>query len=568
MFNLNWKSGSMAISLCCILLSVTSCSKKLETEPLYLIQNDLVWDNTDSLGTVANFFLYDLYNYLPNGFNRVGSSVSDFMDAGTDDALPSRNNRTVQYFTNGRINSSNNPDDVWGNSYAGIRRVNIFLKNVDSVPNVTLKTYGKAEARFIRALCYFELVKRYGGVPLIGDTIFTVNSNLQLPRNTFADCVKYIVSECDSVKNKNRVEPVSDAEWGRIPRGAAIALKSRILLYAASPLYNGGGVETDPAKKALTGYPSYDATRWQAALDAAQELINLNYYALQPSFGTVFTTKKNAEVILAKQRGNGYDIETNNAPVGYTTPAVSYGYTSPTQDLVDAFPMNNGLSIANATSGYSASAPYANRDPRLGFTVFYNGYKWLSRNVETFTGGKDEPGGNAVQTNTGYYLRKFMADFSGNTTYTNQSHNFIIFRYAEILLNQAEALNELGRTTEAYTSIIALRKRAGIIAGTGNLYGLKTSMTQSEMRTIVQNERRIELAFEEHRFWDVRRWKIADVVFNGYVHGMNITKNTSGVLTYNVVNVTPIQFTQKMYHMPVPYSETTKNLQLIQNEGW
>jgi hypothetical protein len=256
--------------------------------------------------------------------------------------------------------------------------------------------------------------------------------------------------------------------------------------------------------------------------------------------------------------------------MGYSAPALSYGLTSPTQDLVDAFPMKNGLAITDAGSGYNPADPYANRDPRLAFTVFHNGLKWLNRDVETFTGGKDRPGGSAIQTRTGYYLRKFMGNFATNSTYTNQSHNFIIFRYAEILLNKAEALNETGKTKESVAPLVELRKRAGITAGANNLYGLNDALSQEQMRKVIQNERRIELAFEEHRFWDLRRWKIANEKLNGTVHGMQITKNpVGGALTFAVVNVTTLQFNPlKMYHMPLPYAETIKNLQLKQNEGW
>lgn len=553
-------------ALLAVLLLLGAC-RKYETEPLYTIQEDLVWDELDSLGTLAGWFLADIYTYLPTGFNRING---DFLDAATDDALPSRNNTAVQYFTNGRINVLNNPDPVWANAYYGIRASNIFLKNIDRVPNNTLKTFGKAEARFLRAMFYFELVKRYGGVPLLRDTIFTLEDNLQIPRNSFEECVSYIVSECDAIKDQLRKENIADGDWGKAQRGAALALKSRVLLYAASPLMNGGGVESNPALKALTGYTTYDVNRWRQALDAADSVIAINYYTLQSSFNNVFTAKRNTEVIFAKQRGNTFDIETNNAPVGYGSPAISYGYTSPTQNLVDAFPMNNGLFITNPASGYNPQAPYTNRDPRLALTVFSNGSMWLKRAVETFTGGKDKPGGNVVQTRTGYYLRKFMADMSNNTTYTNQSHNFIIFRYAEVLLNKAEALNELGRTAEAYAPLILLRKRAGITAGVGSQYGLTTGMTQEQMRAVIQNERRIELAFEEHRFWDIRRWKIAGDVLNGNVQGMLITKDAgTSALTFQVVNAAPVTFNAaKLYHMPIPYSEITKNQALIQNEGW
>lgn len=567
---LNQKLKYAITALVLMLVAFTSC-KKYETEPVYAIKDDLVWDETDSLGIVAGYFLNNIYTYLPNGFNRIDG---DFLDAATDDAVPTRNNTTVSYYTNGIISVLNNPDPVWGNSYYGIRRANIYLKNIDRVSYVskdtTSKRFGKAEARFLRAFFYFELLKRYGGVPLIGDSVFTLNDDLRLPRNSFAECVQYIVSECDSVKNKLRLEGSAfygTGDFGKVPKGAALALKARVLLYAASPLYNGGGIETDPVKKALTGYPTYDAARWQAALDATNELIAMGYYSLYSGFGTMFTTKSNTEVIFSKQRSNTFDIETNNAPVGYASPAVSYGYTSPTQELVDAFPMNNGKAINESGSGYDATKPYLNRDPRLALTVFYNGYKWLSDTVRTYTGGKDRPGGNVVQTKTGYYLRKFMADFSGNTTYTNQSHNFIFFRYAEVLLNQAEALNELGRTSEAYAPLYLIRKRAGIPIGTGS-YGLKTGMTQTEMRTAIQNERRIELAFEEHRFWDLRRWKLAETNLSGTVHGVTITRTAPGVYTYVASNVANYVFNKKLYHMPVPYSEVTKNPNLVQNEGW
>ncbi|WP_234736613.1 RagB/SusD family nutrient uptake outer membrane protein [Tellurirhabdus bombi] len=559
------RTGLMALILS---LAWSACTR-IETEPRDWIKDDLVWDEMDRNATVAIFFLNDLYNFVPNGFNRIGSNPGDFLDAATDDAMPSRNNRVVSYYTNGFINVLNNPDPYWGNSYAGIRRANIFLANIEKVPATPQSiTTWKMEARFIRALLYFELVKRYGGVPLIGDRIFTIDDDLSVPRNTFEECVNYIVAECDAIKDNLRKEPISDGEWGRIPRGAAIALKGRTLLYAASPLFNGGGISTDASKKALSGYPTADPSRWQKALDAADELIKLNYYALQPTFNNIFITKKNTEVILAKQSGNNTSIESNNAPVGYGTPTASQGLTSPTQNLVEAFPMDNGLPISDPASGYNAQTPYVGRDPRLDATVFYNGKRWLQRAVETFEGGRDRPGGNVVQTKTGYYLRKFMADFSNNTTYTNQSHNFIFFRYAEILLNYAEALNELGRTEDAVKPLLDIRKRAGIKAGTNNRYGIKSGITQAELRNFIRNERRIELAFEEHRFWDVRRWKIAETALNTPLFGVSIIRNANGTFTYTRQQVTTISFQPKLYQMPLPYEETTKNLNLIQNEGW
>jgi hypothetical protein len=526
------------------------------------------WNSNDPNATLAIGYLRGVYNFMPQGYNRVSS---DFLDAATDDAVPSRNNTVIAYYTNGTVTSLNDPDSYYGTAYSGIRSANIFLANIDRVPAGTARiTYWKAEVRFIRALLYFELLKRYGGVPLIGDTVFAVTDNLQFPRNTFSDCINYIVNECDSIKPNLRAQSaIPSGEYGSVSQGAAVALKCRALLYAASPLYNGGGVETDPAIRALTGYPDTDPTRWQKVIDAAQEFNALGYYALYSSFSTVFTVKQNNEIILANQAANSTNVETNNAPVGYTTPTASLGYTSPTQNFVNAFTMLNGLPVTNSSSGYSAANPYSNRDPRLAASVFYNGVTWLSRNVETFEGGKDKPNtANTVQTKTGYYLRKFMGNFTTGTTYSSQSHNFPIFRYAEIILNYAEALNEMDRVEDAVQQIILLRKRAGIQAGTSNRYGIPVGISQDDMRSLIYDERRVELAFEEHRFWDLRRWKIADVSLSGPIYGMQLVNN-AGSITYNLnVQVADYVFGNRLYHMPIPYSETTKNTKLIQNEGW
>ncbi|GAA4196447.1 RagB/SusD family nutrient uptake outer membrane protein [Pedobacter jeongneungensis] len=552
-------AGVLAITI----VGFSACKKPLyETEP---ISQDItyVFDKTDSLGVQAKTFLADIYSYLPNGYNRIGNDV---LDAASDDAISSSPASTIEYFVNGRISAVSPVDNSWDNNYKTIRKVNIFLANIDVVPlnQKGLKVYWKAEARILRAIAYFELIKRFGGVPLMGDRVLGVNDDIQLPRNSYADCLKYIVDECDALKTIARPDNslAADEDYGRMTQGVALALKARVLLYDASPLNN----------------PNNDLTKWASAAQAAKDVMSLNIFSLTAAYTSVFNTRKNTEVILAYQRGVTFDLETRNAPVGYTaTNASGSGYTSPTQELVDAFDMANGRAISDPASGYNAADPYAGRDPRFYRTIFYNNSKWLNRIVQTYDGGLDKPGSAVnVQTRTGYYMRKFLNEtFETATVYSNQTHNFPIFRYAEILLNYAEAMNEAAdnavNRTEAFNQLKAIRLRAGIAIGStaGYQYGLKTTMSQAEMREAIRHERRVEMAFEEQRFWDIRRWKIAENVLNGTLHGMQIIKNANGTFSYTRTNALNVSFdASKMYRYPIAASEVNKNRNLTQNPGW
>jgi hypothetical protein len=543
--------------------------KKENLGPVEQYTQGNVFDSLDKNGINAQLYLNNIYADLPTGFNRIDN---DLLDAATDDAMPSRNGSNIQIFIKSNLTNNNNPDDSWSKDYNSIQKVNLFLSQVGVVPVPLLIPYWKAEARFLRVLFYFELVKRYGGVPIIGDTVFAPSDNIQFKRNTFDECVTYIVKECDSIKNAVKAEPISTSDWGKASRGAVLALKSRILLYAASPLYNGGLTSGEsPLQQSLTGYPTYDAERWNKAAVAANDLLALNVYSLEPTYNNVFLNRQNKEVILSYLRGTTTDLETNNGPTGYALQAAGYGNTSPTQDLVDAFGMLNGKAITDAASGYDATNPYTNRDPRLANTVLYNGVQWLNRPLQTFEGGLDKPNDNRrVQTQTGYYMRKFLGNFATSSSYSAQNHNFPIFRIAEIMLNYAEALNEYsGPVTAVYTTLISIRKRAGIAAGSDSKYGLSATLTKDQMRAAIQNERRVEMAFEEQRYWDLRRWKTAETVLNKGLSGMKITQSATGVLTYQKVIVGQITFSfPKMYQYPISFSEVSKNNNLTQNYGW
>jgi hypothetical protein len=567
-------------------LVLSACQKTYESVPLgQQITLDLAFDPLDSLGKQAMVYLLTTYQQsFYNGHNRVSGN---YMDAASDDAVSSASGiPAVQAIATGAYSASlPNADDRWVQDYAAIRNATVFIVYINRVPMNELLPNGRparaayrSEARFLRAWLYFDLLKRYGGIPLLGDSIRQITDNIQLPRNSFSDCVNYIVSECDNIRDSLRTAAmVNSNTYGRITQGAAMALKSQVLLYAASPLFNGGNID---GSNPLTGYASFDGNRWKLAADAAKAVMDLGAYSLMPSFNDVFVTQAapvgtNTESICWMQVGSpGNGVETNNAPVGFTS-AGGNGATSPTQNLVDAYTTDSGYAITDANAHYNANDPYSHRDPRLNLSVFHNGSLWLNRAVQTYDGGLDKPGGSVQQTKTSYYMRKFMGAFesvSNNPpSYSGTYHDFIYYRYAGMLLNYAEATNEFsGPSTDVYNVLYALRKRAGILTGPDNTYGVPQGITKDSMRTVIRNERRVEMAFEEQRFWDIRRWKIAVQVYNSApLKGMDIQLSSGGQIFYNLVPVlTTIFRDPQMYLYPIPYSEVIKNNQMKQNPLW
>jgi len=596
-----YKQVSFAILVMVIALAVVSCKKLADdTPPAELIGDDLVFDTKDSLGVNAEKFLNNIYADLPRGFNRIGvssqtlfsitASVGNILDAGSDDAVPNGNTDLIQYFSTGGISSSVNPDNTWSANYAAIRKVNIFLSKIDRVPLFTkgLKDRWKAEARSLRAMFYFELLKRWGGVPLIGNKVFDAAEQINVPRNSYGEVQNYILSELDSAMpflltaNAGANGTFAANYYGRFGRGAAMALKSRLLLYAASPLNNPGNDITKWALAAAASkaiMDSVSAAKFTYALHNAATTshystttlagittaANLSAYVTSVNkFLSIFSTASNNEIILPYMATTNNSVETNNDPVGYTRAGA--GKTNPTQELVDEYEMTNGKMILESGSGYVAANPYYNRDPRFPSTVTYNGLYWLNRPVQTYDGGLDRPFGfgvrNSGETRTGYYMRKFMTSNSSTTDFTATNHVFPIFRYAEILLNYAEAQNEaVGPDNSVYAAVNAIRARVG-------MPNLPSGLNQADMRTRIRHERRVEMAFEEQRFWDIRRWKIAQNVLNGTLHGIQ-AKLTGTTVNYQVVEVTPVKFDAgKMYWYPVPFNELISNPSMTQNPNW
>lgn len=583
------KYGAWAIGAWMLLLTVVSCTDSYEGTPVNMFTEDYLFSRTDSNGVVARQFLNRIYWYMRNGHNGVNG---DYLDAASDDALSvNSGDPDVYKLAVGRYSASSTiPSDmIWTDPYGLIRRVNILLNGIDVVPfNTTyidalgnarpLNVSMKAEARFLRAYFYFELMKRYGGIPIIGDKVYDLNENIELPRSTFEQTVKYIVSELDAIKDDLRSLPLPDAAANAhvVTTQAAQALKIRVLLYAASPLFNEKPVESG---NELVGYATYDRERWKMAADAARSFMNAygtdgGPLGLDPNFKDVFTNwydnTIHKEMIFFRENDSNTSIETANGPLGLSGAKQGNGRTNPTQNLVDAFLMKDGYFINEEGSAYEYDPqhPYDNRDPRLEYTIIHNGTNWLNNTMQTWQGGANNPLGSSYSL-TSYYMRKFMGNFESGSEYQATLHNWVMFRYAEILLNFAEAENEYlsSPSQDVYDAIIALRKRASIEAGNDNLYGLRDDMSQADMRKVIQNERRIELAFEEHRYWDIRRWRLAEMIYAQPVKGMFITTSLTGT-TYIPQDVLTVDWDNKRYLYPIPYSEVIKNKNMVQNPNW
>jgi starch-binding outer membrane protein, SusD/RagB family len=516
----------------------------------------------------ARGYLNYAYRGLGLAQERYNLGGGAMLASASDEAVNSDLSAPINIINNGTWSAVNTVDDPYSSMYYFLRMTNVFLEKaptsvifpVEDIPQL------RGEAFFLRAMYHFELFKRFGRI-VLATRVFSATENLNLPRNSVEEVVKQISDDCDSATalitpvwtGAGTAAPYDDgydaANRGRATKAAALALKSRLLLYYASPLYN----------------PSNVPSRWQAAANAAKAVIDLNKHSLMTRAQlaqlwdyNVAASVYNKEVIFASTAAATNVIEMYNAPVGFNG---ALGRTDPTQDLVDAFEMSNGKPITDPTSGYNPQQPYLNRDPRLGLFIVYNGSIFktgtLSRAVETFDGGLDNVQTNPNSTKTGYYMRKFLSESAtfNVPSAAQRRRPWIYFRYAEILLNYAEALNEAaGPTSDVYTYINMIRVRAG-------LPGLPLGLSQDEMRQRIRNERRVELCFEEQRFYDVRRWKIGEATFNGPVHGMHITK-TGTTLTYNPFVVENRVFTAKNYLFPISQTELNKAPALEQNPGY
>jgi starch-binding outer membrane protein, SusD/RagB family len=430
---------------------------------------------------------------------------------------------------------------IWARSYRSIRECNYALSKIDAVTmSEAHKKILTAELKFIRAFRYHDLIRNYGQIILVGDKVYELGEDFTDPaifqKSSIAEGMEYITSQLDEAAADLPSQNNSAWPLGRATSGAALALKARLLLYAASPLYNVG--------------------TWQAAADAAQVAMNLNY-SLNPDYHTLFLTPSSNEIIFERLYVKGARhvcLEISNAANGYG----GWAGNSPLQNLVDAYEVKVDANTSvpfDWDNTAHAQAPYENRDPRFYATILYNGAEYRGREVETFLpGGKDSKDGdqNWNTSKTGYYLYKFI---DTNLPIDNPwdvagTQPWIYLRYAEVLLNYAEAKNEVsGPDASVYEAINLIRQRAG-------MPDLPAGLSQSDMRDRIRNERQVELAFEEHRFYDVRRWKIAMETENEPAYGISITKDGSNNLTYaRKIALDGKKFEEKHYWLPIPRTE-------------
>lgn len=520
--------------------------------------------NTTTFSSDANadLFVNDIYNQLPdiNNEDQISDQYTDndFVGAAwmVGQAVVRSNS----------INPGNVPPGPascfsWTGDYASIRKCNVFLQQAAlNKANFDTAWYRQrvGEVTFLRAFFYTLLYTNYGGVPIITIPLDnqTQDSAIFVPRSTADQTLAFIESDCDTAAADL---PMVASETGRATMGAALTLKGWVELFAASPLSN----------------PTNDPTKWATAAATNLQVINLNYYSLFSDFQSQFLSANNwnSETIFARAYATpskGHDREGILGPVIVFGTEQAWGNLAPTQNLVDDYEMSNGKPITDPTSGYDPQHPYVNRELRFYESIVYDSSVWQGDVWESRIGGNNQIDLGSVSdiSNTGYNGRKTLDEsINGQTSraISPNTSNYNYFRYAEVLLSYAEAQNEaVGPDASVYNAVNLVRARA-------QLPGLTPGLSQADMRTDIHRERRIELAFEDKRWYDIRRWDITtgpNGVLTNPDYGMLITPQPGGYCTYVKVNVFSNSFSEYMNWLPIPQSVMDQNDKLVQNPGY
>lgn len=537
-------------------LVMSSCSKVLDKNDLSAISEPVVWSDPK----LATAFVNNIYMTLPG------------WDVGLADATDEASRKTS--WIDGTTTIDNGGPGYW--PYSDIRKMNIFLKEIDG-PQSTIapetRKVLKGQVRFIRAYTYFEMVKRYGGVPLIL-TPQERTEDLLVERNSTKECFDFIVNELNLAADELPAKYTSADDLGRVTKAAALAMKGRVLLFRASPQFN----------------PNNTASTWETAYKANQEaltFLNANGYGLVDKYDntSLFLAEMNKEVVFAiryLQPGRSQNRDAAVRPIDFTANAT--GGCHPIQKLVDAFPLKSGKKVQWNSPQFNgnASLSWQNRDDRFYTTIVYNGAGYLGTTMALYDNAQNGYAyGKQNGSLTGYYSRKAIDESLDITNSQISGTDFIEMRYAEVLMNMAEAALETGRLAEAFDVLKTIRKRAGITETTagdpelaGKLYGLNPAMGQTEMRQAVRDERYIEFAFEQKRLWDLRRWKAMDQIMVGqqkrFALVLHQQAGAPGGYTYTLTerDFSPMIYNQNMYFLPLSTATMQGNAKLQQTKGW
>lgn len=558
-----------AIILC---FAIASCSKILDKKDLNAVDQDATWDDL----ALATAYVNRIY----------AQDLSEWDDEWTDYSEESDGGGSYMY---GQL--TENSVNYW--PYDHIRNINVLLDNIDKGSlEVEDKKRMKGEALFFRSWLYFQMVIRYGGVPLVLKPQ-KIDDDLLVKRSPTSACMNQILKDLDSaIAYLPIIEAGSAQNDGHLHKGTAMAIKGRVLLFYASPQF-------DPAQSSKD--------RWQAAYDAnkaARVYLEAHGFGLFPDFAGLWFSEMNKEDIFVRRYQYNPDNDMSFSHWAAATRPLdasqgSTGANRPSLELVNTFPMKDGKSIDDSHSAYTYDPDFLwkNRDPRFNATIAYNGALWelssTSGRIEwTYVGGEQNN-----PTPTGFYCRKAV-DVSQDAIDAYQSStDWVEMRFAEVLLNEAESANEIGKTAEAYPALVALRTRAGIDPGSDHLYGLKAGMNQAEMSKAIALERQIEFAFEGKRYWDLRRTRAFESTLNGTRrHGYTIalkiaetawesllkTKTSSEMLTLmdqhypdyfsQTVRLLDTQFDinwkPEYYFFAIPAEHLELNSNLEQTKGW
>lgn len=557
---------------------LTACQNQLDYHEYSNYDKDYITENYKNVGGLVT----NIYAQLDADWGNYGGAM---LASACDEAEYVWTSSSVHDFYNGAWSASNGISSTWSKNYTAIQQCNLYLDEFLGLtfPELRLNSDYEAqmfrynnyenEVRFLRAYFYFNLVRQYGDVPLV-TTVPSTDEVNTLERTPVQEVFRFIEDECDAIVNKIPADyanlgiyalPDDKPESGRANRLAVLALKARTALYAASPLFN-PGQEKDLWKKAAESNKAVidSCLKYGYKLNSYDQLWGANSY-------------QNKEMIfLCRSQKESNSLEGYNFPIGVEG---GKGGNCPTQTLVDAYEMQTTGKLWNEEgSGYSESSgsdPYANRDPRFALTIAKNGdTKWPSYNetpLQIYYGGVNgEPLSGA--TPTGYYLKKYCdASINLKASSSNKKfHSWITFRLGEFYLNYAEAVfRYTGSVEQALPgdrSPLTAREAVNIVRARANMPELRDEVRNPDMFwKRYKNERMVELAFEGHRFWDVRRWKEGELLKS--VTFMKITRNSNGTYNYSRQE-RKRSWDDKMYLFPIPQSERMKNPNLYQNPGW